>query len=172
MKLYEIAKDFKAWEQLVDEVYNKCNEENRKPTDEEMESLLSFKDENESNLDKKLENIVKYYKNLESDGEELDREIKRLQAKKKAKENIAESLKNYLDFTLKSLKIQKRDVGIFTLSIQKNRAALKYNTEDVPDEYLIPQPSKVDVTKIMADIKGGKEFDWCELVQSESIRIR
>lgn len=172
MTLYEISGDMKAWERLVDEVYAKCEEEGRAPTDEEMTGLLDFRTENEVNLDRKLENITKYIKNCSSDADEIDAEIKRLQKKKKAKENLADNLKNYLDFTLKSLKIDKRKVGVFTLTIQKNPPSLQYELEDVPSEWLIPQPSKVDVSGIKAAMKDGAKFDWCRLVSTESIRIK
>ena len=172
MTLYEITGDWKAWEKLVDEVYSKCEEESRAPTDTEMMGLLDFRSENEVNLDHKLENITKYIKNCSSDADEIDAEIKRLQKKKKAKENLADRLKNYLDFTLKNLKIDKRKVGVFTLSIQKNPPSLEYELENVPSEWLIPQPAKVDVAGIKQAMKDGAKFDWCELRSTESIRIR
>lgn len=173
MTLYEIDKDFKAWASLVDELTEICEDEGRSPTDDEMNALIEFKAENESNLAHKCENICRYMKNINSDAESLDDEIKRLQKKKKARENVSERLKNYLDFALKSSGMKKLQCGVFNLAIQKNPPSLDiYDETKVPAEWLIQQEPKIDRAGIKQAIKDGAAFDWCELKSTESIRIR
>lgn len=170
MTLYEINEDFKAWAELVDEVAEACESDGRAPTNEEILVLQQFKNENEQNLNQKYENVVRYIKNLQSDADEVDAEIKRLQKKKKAKESVAENLKRYLENDMKYRKIDKKEVGVFKLRIQKNPPSLSV-VGIIPPEWLIPQDPKLDTVGVKKAIKDGASFDWCELVSSESIRI-
>lgn len=57
--------------------------------------------------------------------------------------------------------------------MQKNSVSVSIPDESkVPEQYLIPQPPKINKTEIKEDLKNGDEYDWAELVQTESLRYR
>lgn len=171
MTIYDIKDDFGAFRKLCFELQDKLEEEGRDISDEERAMIAELYKENQVNLETKLERTAQFIRNLEADEEMLDREIKRLQKKEKSRTNLKEALKFNLDYVLKKLNIQKIKAGIFNFRIQKNPPSLNFVQDKVPAEWLIQQEPKVDVAGIKQAIKDGAKFDWCELVNTESLRI-
>jgi hypothetical protein len=171
MTLYDIKNDFGAFAQICFELQDKLEAEGREINDEERAMIAELYRENSINLETKLERTAQFMKNLEAEEKALDDEIKRLQKKKKSRENLRNTLKFNLDYVLKKLDIKKISAGIFNFRIQKNPPSLNFTQDKVPEEWLIPQEPKVDVAGIKQAIKDGATFDWCELVSSESLRI-
>lgn len=78
--------------------------------------LESLKIEFES----KLEGCACVIKNLRSESDALNAEIKRLQARKAAVDNNARGLREYVRFQLERVKVQRLAAGIHKFRIQKN----------------------------------------------------
>lgn len=123
-------------------------------------------------VETKIESICKVIRNLDSDAKAFKEEKDRLAARQKTAENgvkrLKDSLLNYLLVTdKKSVK-----AGFFNVSV-RNSESLNVLYEDmIPEDYLIQQPAKVDVSGIKAAIKEGKEIDGVELVKSPYVTIR
>ena len=63
--------------------------------------------------------------------------------------------------------------GMFNFSIQKNPASVNITDERIiPEDYLIPQPPKVNNTTLKKALKDGIEVPGAELKQTEGLRIR
>ena len=63
--------------------------------------------------------------------------------------------------------------GMFNFAIQKNPASVNITDENIlPEDYLIPQPPKVDKTSLKEALKNGIEVPGAELKQTEGLRIR
>ena len=104
----------------------------------------------------------------------LKDEIARLTARKKTMENNRERMMRALENSMQLRGITKFKTNLFSFGLQKNPASvvLDMDPEDIPEEYLIPQPPKVDKTKIKDDIKAGRDIRFAHLEQTEGLRIR
>lgn len=172
--IYDIKDDFKAFEKLCFELQETLEDEGRNISDEEKKIIQEFYTENNQALDGKLENTARFIANLKGEAAMLDEELKRLQKRKKAAENLSDTLKFNLDFILKKLGIRERKVGIFKFAIQKNVPTLIIdNPELVPDEYKTAIIN-IDKTKIKNDLKDGMKLPdgAVHFEQSESLRIK
>ena len=62
---------------------------------------------------------------------------------------------------------------MFNFSIQKNPVSVNITDENIlPEDYLIPQPPKVDKSSLKEALKNGIEVPGAELKQTEGLRIR
>nr|DAX93365.1 MAG TPA: resistance protein [Bacteriophage sp.] len=127
----------------------------------------------EDAIESKAENIAKLVRNLESDVSAYKEEEDRLKTKRQATENKVKWLKTYLEDNMKMTGKTKFKSGMFNFSIQKNPASVNITDEKaIPEEFLIPQPPKVDKTSLKEILKRGIEVPGAELKQTEGLRIR
>lgn len=95
--------------------------------------------------------------------------------RRKALENRQGWLKSQLYRAMKATGRTKFKTSLFSFEIQKNggkRTLIIDAPDQVPAEYLIPQPPKVDSDKVRELLKD-QEVSWAHLgPQGESLRIR
>lgn len=163
MTLYEITKDLDALHEIM-------NSEDGF-TAEDQQILINFLDEADKNIESKLEGYVKVIRNFESDVDAIKKEIDYLSNKKKVLENKASNLENNIKYFLKRFNLKEKKAGIFYIKIRKNPASLKI-TGDVAKSYMIPQPDKIDNSKIKDDLKNGIVLDFAVLEYGESLQIK
>ena len=164
MNLYELNNNFNN---LI-EVLENTEDENIK------ELIKKSMDQITLETNEKIENIIKYIKNLEAEAEALEKESKRLNDRKVRTLKKVENLKNYLkDFT-NTLDSKKYHTGIFNISIRKNAASLIIDNEFlVPEEYCKTEViRKVDKVAIKEKLKAGEVIEGVKLQQSESKIIK
>lgn len=124
-------------------------------------------------FENKAENMAKLIRNLESDRLAYKEEEDRLKTKRQAVENKLEWLKTYLKDCMKLTGKTKFKSGVFKFSIQKNPVSVNItNKKIIPEDYLIPQPPKVNNTTLKKALKDGIEVPGAELKQTEGLRIR
>ena len=127
----------------------------------------------EDAIENKAENIAKLVRNLESDVSAYKEEEDRLKTKRQAMENKVKWVKTYLEDNMKLTGKTKFKSGMFNFSIQKNPVSVNITDENIlPEDYLIPQPPKVDKTSLKEALKSGIEVPGAELKQTEGLRIR
>ncbi|WP_407453938.1 siphovirus Gp157 family protein [Methanobrevibacter sp.] len=169
MTIYELNKDIQALYDLVTELTT----ENRNPSEDEETYLRDVYEDIKYNFDKKIDGYCKILKNISSDIDVIDDEIKRLKERKVAKEKATDKIKELIQFGLNTIGEKKYDTGLFSVSICNNPPALNIkNPGKVPQEFLIQQDPKINVSGIKQAIKDGADFDWCELVVGTSLRIK
>ena len=166
MNLYEIKEAYMKLQMLLEdpEVDQQLVEDTIKDMDEELEF--------------KADGYVRVIRNLEGNADALDKEIKRLQAKKKACQNGIDKLKNNLQEAMITLKKPKIQTGLFTITIQKNGGALPVvvdvPTEELPDECVIVKetPNLTTIAKLLGNDpdKYGKFAHFGD--RGESLRIK
>ena len=164
MNLYELNQNFNN---LI-EVLENTEDENLK------ELIKNSMDQLALETNEKIENIIKYIKNLEATATALETEVKRLNDRKIRTLKKVENLKNYLkDFT-NTLDSKKYNTGIFNISIRKNAAAIIIENEFlVPSEYVKTEIiRKVDKIALKEKLKAGEVIEGVKLQQSESIIIK
>lgn len=124
-------------------------------------------------LEDKVDNIAKLLKSLDSDVKTFKEEEKRLKERRQTIENNIKRIKKRTEYDLKTVGLSKIQGKTFTVSIQKNKVSVNIPDENkVPEQYLVPQPGKPNKKEILEDLQNGDEFDWAELIQTESLRIR
>ena len=164
MNLYELNQNFNN---LVSVLEN-TEDENLK------ELIKNSMDQLALETNEKIENIIKYIKNLEATATALETEVKRLNDRKIKTLKKVDHLKNYLkDFT-NTLDSKKYHTGIFNISIRKNAAAVVVDNEFlVPDEFCKTEIiRKVDKLALKEKLKAGEVIEGVKLQQSESIIIK
>lgn len=124
-------------------------------------------------IENKAENIAKLIQNLSADAASFKAEEERLKGKRQTTERKIDWLKSYLENNMRLTGKTKFKSGMFSFSIQKNPASVNILNESIlPDEFLIPQPPKVDKASLKELLKNGVEIAGAELKQTESLRIR
>jgi len=127
----------------------------------------------EGEIEVKADGYAKVIKQIEADAAGIKAEKERLAAKQSSLENKAKYLKQRLQEAMEQVGKDKIKTELFSFGIQNNPPSVFVADESlVPDEFLIPQPAKVDKKAIAALLKDGVEVDWAELQQGKSLRIR
>lgn len=120
----------------------------------------------------KADGYAKVIRELEGKADLLKNEIERLSKRKSAIENNIKSMKEALQNAMYITGKVKFKTNLFNFSIQKNPPKLVIDKpEEIPEEFLIPQPPKVDNAKLKEILKE-KELPFAHLERSESLRIR
>ena len=121
----------------------------------------------------KFDAYAKIMKNVSGDNEAIKVEEKRLAEKRKRNDKFIDYLKNNLYEAMKFTGKEKFKTTLFNFTIQKNPPSLKLvDGAEIPKEYLIEQAPTVDTATIKEEIKAGAKFDFAELIQGESLRIK
>lgn len=143
-------------------------------TQEQYDAALEALTVIETDIVTKAENYARIIRNktVESDG--YAAEIKRLQACKKAADGAIERLKDNIHFALETAGASELTTGIGKWKIAQNPPSVEVTDESlIPEEYLIPQPAKVDKHKVLDDFKAyGLAIPGVEVVRKESVRFK
>lgn len=154
MKLYELTEAYKNIYELEDESLN--------------EALDTIK----GAIEEKAVNMAYVIKNIDGDIDAIDKEINRLQERKKSAKSKQTSLKNYLKGSMEQLGIKKLKTPVFSFNIQKNAPALTVEDNSKIDDKFFIIEKTLDKKAIKEAIKQGAEIEGVSLKQSESLRIR
>ena len=100
--------------------------------------------------DTKIENTALYYKNLRSDAEQLKAEAKRLTERAQTALRKAESLKNYLSYSLDGQPFKR---GTVAISYRKSEQVQIDDIKELPAEYLRYKEPEPDKTAIKLALK-------------------
>lgn len=127
--------------------------------------------------DVKIENIALYIKSLRADAEAIKAEEKRLAERRKAKENRAESLKEYLYNALNGEAFETPRVrlsfrGSEAVNITDEFSVVEYLEKNYIEKaltYSLPKISKEIVGKLL---KEGKEIPGAVLQQNNNLQIK
>lgn len=158
MKLYELSQNY----QMVLDMIEDGNEEY-------LDTLESLGEA----IEEKAENTAKLIKSLDAQTEVIKAEEKRLADRRRALENKAKRMKEYLQENLEAAGIKKVKGQLLTVAIQKNPPSLNVVDESLIDQsYFIEQKPALDKKALLQAIKDGAEVEGVEIKQTESVRIR
>lgn len=122
--------------------------------------------------DEKINSYCEIINQFKADVKSLKEEISRLTERKDSCENAIERMKNALDEFMKASGKTKEKTDRFTIYYRNTQSVNIIDEEKLPEEYLIPQPPKIDKKAISAAIKDGEKVAGAELVTKSSINIR
>ena len=161
--LYEIGMEFQQLFEMAEE------------EDVAMDIINDTFESLSGEFEEKAESCAVVMRSLETEAVGLDKEIERLEARKKTLLNNAERIKRSIEKAMIVSGKRKFNTKLFGFNIQKNAPALdEVNEELVGDEYWIPQDPKLDRKKLLADVKANPAAfaGIASMKQTESIRIR
>ncbi len=164
MKLYEISKALNKMSADMED--SDLDEQTISDTLSGSTELATFED--------KAAACIAVMKNMDSDVEQIDAEIKRLQDLKKFRKNNVDRLKSYLLSCMQSAELQEVKAGTLTLKRQKNPSSVVvYNVENLPNEYVKTTiVTEANKTAIKAALKAGTDVVGCRLVAGERLVIK
>lgn len=164
MTLYEMTK---AAQELYDFLIQSVDDETAE-FDEQ-----AYKDTLEAvGVDEKLISYAQVLKTMEANKLLIDTEIERLTKKKKSICSGIDRMKDAVYNFLKLSKLDKTQAGTFSFRINKSQAVSITNEKLIPDEYMKPQPAKVNKLEIKKMLKSGVEIPGAELTENESVVIK
>lgn len=162
--IYELTESIKLLWDLMEE-----------GTLEEEMLLDAFKNQEEE-LSIKLEGYCKFIKQMESDINGIDTEIKRLQDRKAVLKNTIERSKKVMQMAMETAGEKKVKGQIFTISVQANPESVVLDEmyiENIPPEYLRVKDPEIDKAKLKEDLKNGVNLEGiAHLEQNYGLRIR
>ena len=123
----------------------------------------------EMERDIKISNIACWVKDLQAESKAIKEEIDKLQARKKADENKAESLKNFLAYYLNGVKFKDARA-----SISYRHSTSTEFTGDVNSlrDDLCKVERKASLTAIKQALEQGEVIEGARLVEKESVIIK
>jgi len=161
MTLYDITKDFMVLMEMMEDP-----EADPQAIQDSMESLDYM-------LEDKADGYAKVIAELAAKSDALKEHAERLDTRRKTIDGNIRRMKENLQQAMTAAGREKFKTELFSFGIQNNPPALVIdNEEEVAEEYLLPQPPKVDRKKILDDLKAGKEICWAHTEQGRSLRIR
>lgn len=160
MKLYELTAQHKELALLADS----DNGELAECLSDTFEAL-------EGEFNNKAISLISVTRNMESDCEAIDVEIKRLQERKKIINNNQQRMRDYLRVNMEASGISKIECPLFSITLGKGRDMVDIiNESDIPADYLNVKttfsPMKADILKALKD---GKEVKGCAITKSKSV---
>lgn len=143
-------------------------------TDAERDSIFEEINALDGAIADKGEAYARMMRNAQADADAYEKEIKRLQAKKKAADNMIERLKNNIIFAMGIAGATELNTSIGKWRIQQNPPSVKIlDPEEVPEEFALPQPPKISNALILAHWKETGEIpDGCDIVRNDGVRFR
>lgn len=195
MRLFEMSREYEELFNLfdeIDEIEPDINEDGE-PIDEFgniIEDIDAWHEQikekwfselvaKEDEFDIKAENVAQYIKNLNVESTALGDEIKKLQARKKSKDNKIKSMKEYLKNCMLQTGRDKIETSKVKLSIRNNAESVLIDDEkkfieeysDTHKEYFKfkAEISKTDIKKIL---QSGKIIDGAKLVRDKSLLVK
>jgi len=121
--------------------------------------------------DEKIENIVKFYKNLLAEHEAYKKESDRLGKLAKTSKNKAEQLKAYLGYCLQGEKFNSAD-GLHKVSFRRTESVDITDLKIIPETYLRYKDPEADKNAIKEAIKSGVEINGAVLIEKQSVTIK
>ena len=165
MKLYEIAGDYLALLQAIDE--GDIPEEAIADTLEALEGEIEFK----------ADNLACMLKTLDAEAAAIRAEEKNLAERRKHKENLIERIKQYLSDNLQRLNIDKFETARNKITFRRSESVIVDDSfilwaKDNRADLLTFADPTANKTAIKAAIKGGAEIEGAYIESKQNIQIK
>lgn len=129
----------------------------------------------EGELEDKADSIAKIIKQAKTDAEVIEREEKRLNARKKMLLANADRLKSYLEGAMIATGKKKFKTALFGFSVGRNAPSVVVDDEKaIPKEFWKAQDPKLDKVALKEFLKNpdNEGVAFAHLVSTESLKIR
>lgn len=166
--LYELTNNFVEVDRLISEYLENGEEELA-------ENLVKANQIIAQEIENKSVGFLYMFRNMDSQIDIIDGEIKRLQDLKKSVKNKEDRLKTMLKDSMELLGTTKIETDLGKISIRKNPGSLVVDDMDlVPATYkeeVVTTTVKIDTNLVKKLIKSGVEIEGCHLEVGTSLTI-
>lgn len=166
--LYELTNNFIEVDRLISEYLENGEEELA-------ENLVKANQIIAKEIENKSVGFIYMFRNMDSQIDAIDTEIKRLQDLKKSVKNKEDRLKTILKDSMEAMGTKKIDTDLGKISIRNNPGSLIVDDIDlVPTTYkteVVTTTVKVDTNLVKKLIKSGVEIEGCHLEAGTSLTI-
>lgn len=161
--LFELASDFRA---LAD----KLND-----SEMDQQTIADTLDGASGDLEEKIINTAKYYRNIDADADKIEEAAKAMMARAKTLRTHAGHIKQYLQSNMERAGLQKVNSPWFVVSLAQNPEAVTVDDESlIPRDYFreIPASYQLDKSLLKQAIKDGFVVPGAHLSRGTSLRIK
>ena len=169
LSLFNISSEFYALRDLIENDLE-VNEETGEIEDNS-ELLNKLFEELSLTMEDKFDNTQRYVLTLNGEADILDKEIKRLQAKKKAIENKADRLKSMMQNALNVAGLEKFKTPLYSFNIKTSESLEVESIDNIPREFLRIK-KEADKLAIKKAIKDGLVIDGCKIVVNKNLGVK
>ncbi len=160
LSLYAITEAYQKLDTLL-EVTGEGNE------------LMEYLDAIQGQMENKVDNIVRYSKNLELTAGAIDTEIERLQELKKSYVNKAEALRNYISYAMRKHGIEKVETGVARISFRKSSSVEIVDPTVLPEKFLVTKTTQApDKKAIKEAIENGESVPGARIEEKKNLQIK
>ena len=162
MNIYQIQNEFQL---IIAEVIN--NEGEITP---ELETALTI---NKEQLQSKAIDYSYVIKQLDSDCEQIDAELKRLQQLKKVRTNLAERLKNTISDAMNLYEVEKIETPLIKLSFRNSESVEITNESQLDPCFIVTKTVTSPDKKAIKDaIKNGVLVEGATISYNKNLQIK
>ena len=164
MSFYERTDAYAELGALLDE----CESE------EEAAQIWAQMDETGASIAEKADNYARFVRTKQAEVDGLDKEIARLQKRKRSAENRIEQLREHMKFAMGVAGATELRTTLGKWTVRKNAPRVEVlNESEVAPEFFEPQPPKLMKSWLQQHWKDTGEIpDGCDVVQRESVQFR
>ncbi len=120
----------------------------------------------------KLEDYCKVIRQLESETEQFKAEAARMKKRQASLEKSVKRLNSALLNNMDATRQKTAKAGVFSIRVSESKAVNITDEKQLPKEFLIEQPAKVDKEGIRKLLMTGKTLSGAELQINRNIQIK
>jgi len=160
--IYQIQSEYQL---LINQVIDADGE----LTSEVMEALQI----NEQQLQSKAIDYSYVIKQLDSDCEQIDAELKRLQQIKKVRANLAERLKDTISNAMNLYEVEKIETPLIKLSFRNSESVEITNEQQLDAKFIVTKTVTTPDKKAIKDaIKNGEVVEGATISYNKNLQIK
>lgn len=173
-RLYELVGEYRIFEEQFS-TFCEMVDSGEMPEEAVWDTLDSLN----GSIEEKLDNIACVYKQTMYEAAMMKAEEASMRARRKAKENAAERLKEYMSTAMQAVGSNKIETARNRLSFRKSEKVMIEDEEDFvqwaqeynPDllTYKTPEPNRTVIKKILA---CGEAIEGCRIEQCMNLQIK
>lgn len=181
--LYELTSEFESLFNRFEEIsdYDYSFEDDPEEMQRQMQQAwFDTLEGMELEIQEKTEAVAVYIKNITAEAKALKAEEDKLTARRRAKENSAAQLKQYLMDCMNAAKLSKIDMPKAVVSIRNNAESVNIKNESDfidwaqknNDELLRYRAPEINKTAVKAALRNGEDIPGATLERTRSVMIR
>lgn len=164
LTLYEIAQEHRADLDKLSEL------------DLDEQTLTDTLDSMGGELQVKAQSVACFIRNIEATAVQIKEAEAHMAARRKALENKAARVKDYLLASMMVAGVDKIECPLFRMTVRDNPPAVEvYEPELIPAQFMRqpePPPPAVDKVAIKEALKNGQDVPGCRLTRGKSLQIK
>lgn len=127
-------------------------------------------------LEAKATNVAAFVRNLEASADAIKQAESQMSARRKAIENRAQRVKDYLLLNMERTGISKIECPHFKIAVRENPPSVVIDmAQAIPEDYMCqpePPPAQPDKTLIARALKDGFDVPGAHLTRTKRVEIR